>query len=730
MISGSEFVVAVAFKAMSSLGVTATRDAAAIAGLNRQVVGLNRNIALTGRSLPAGWQGAGPFSNIARGATMAKGALAGLGALVIGGGLVAAVNNAADLELALKKIQLASGATGDEMANMNTRVVALSAATAQSATTIAGQMLAVLQAGMSFKQLNSEVGTTLIKFGDIMQLTRGMNPAQASTMAVQIAHLFAKYQPGEIKTMTDLIYKMQQVQPEGLNRVLTQSAYGVPFASVAGVSIKDTMMLLTMMGQVGLLRGKGGTGLANTILQSLGVQQLTGHRQAARDKAKAALGLTIGGADQFMKPDGSVDVMKILHIVAAASLVLPRKELLKDIYNTFGMQGGRFVATMMRPEALEQQQRTWTRMGQMEGLDEAQRNVLRSTFRGTMQLITTDIATDLGQMALPVLQYLHTPMKRISDQLGRLGVFFATHRDVAIAAFTTSLVAAVGSATYASIWLLRLAGSINTVALASARATAANATNVASGFRGKSALGAMSWAWGLGPAAEGAAAGGAGAAGGGLLRLLGPVGVIIGLLALAKNLPDISAHVKQWWFASWPKVEYTIAYGIGATARLLVQGLQYMFQQGMGAIRGASSPKGMVAAMLLANPLTSAAGQTLLSQAIDDAMANVPKPNWANMKAAQAWVQYGWDQRDFAKGMPHLTGWQLPKGFANTAGLPGQFHVEVIFNGPVSQPKDVAASVEKAISDSLVKFGKFGASSTGSRSPIGNLLFAGGTSGF
>lgn len=423
----------------------------------------------------------------------------GLG-LASGAALVTGVEGAAKLQLAMQTVAEATGATTDQLAKLNAMVLDTSDVTAQSADTIAREMAAAATAGLSsFGRLYSAF-PQIARFVDVQWFRaqsqgRNIDPAELTSIGVQFAHYFQAYSGAALTNMLNDLNRIMFTQPEAMQRLLTQGKYFIPLATRLGMSEPQIMDMLASMGQTGFLRGKGGTGVQNTLLGAINVATMTAHLQGARLKALVDLGLIDSktGKKTFLDANGNIDTALLFGMLTASAQHMQPTQYIADLSNAFGKQATQFLSVFTGPGVQKQLgyiDAAMKRMGTVEDF------FLK--YFGDLIPQTNRLATNFRNLFIaifqPMLPTITAWFKSLADVLQGLGDFIAAHPKAAMAS-TIGILSGLGLAigtlsAQAILWLNRL--SIEIALLGRTAAAAA-----ASGAAGEAAAGA-----------EGATAGG------------------------------------------------------------------------------------------------------------------------------------------------------------------------------------------------------------------------------
>jgi hypothetical protein len=433
--------------------------------------------------------------------------LAGGGALVGIAAIAYGINQAAKLQLAMQGVYAATGTTRD--AAMQKRlfnmVVGTSGITAQSATTIATEASMLASGGLNDPKLLLNAFPQIAKAADVLMLStmgtpRAVNPVDAATQMLAVAHLFGDYQGKPLHDAIDAMVRLQMVQPAALSKVLTQAKYFVPTAIAAGVNLQnlpqsDLLALMASGGQLGLMSGRMGTGPARYIQYMEKAPTLTSHLSKIQRSSMLDLGLfDASGRNKFLDSSGNFELGASMHYLGEKydDMIKSghRAQFLADLYGAFMQQGGQFASAMLLPQVRAQRQRNIAGMAGIAppgSAVEALWDAYMHTTVGTWRYFTTNFQNIWIYTFTPMLPGITSDLRAVGYQFGRFGNTLKDHPEMAadFAKLIEGLTAfaAVRTALGGAYWLFSVASGLKALKEAGSIAEGTKLTNVAIGLR-------------------------------------------------------------------------------------------------------------------------------------------------------------------------------------------------------------------------------------------------------
>lgn len=572
-----------------------------MAGISSSSARANTGIGQTNRLLSQ------QEAQIRRMRAMQAGAYIGAGVAAVGAtAIVAGVRGAAQLQMAMTTVGQATGSTRGELAKLQQQVLDLSDVTAQSASTIAQEMATAAKAGLNSYQRLFTAFPQIARFADVQYFAakasgRSMSPVEAVNIATQFAHYFQAYSGKPLENMLNQLNKLMFTQPEDMTRLLNQGKYFIPLGRVLGLSMRQNMELLAAMGQTGFLRGRGGTGVENTLLGAINATTMTGHLQGARARALRELGIIDSSGRNVLIDHGRLSWDKLTKVLNAAATRLSPVQYASDLQSAFQRIATQFLAVFTSP-AVQSQMRfinaVFDRMGTVDEFFSKFFNNLIPQ----LQRFGTNFTNLLINIFLPTLPYLTAAFRKMADVLQALGDWFGAHPKAGIAAAITAFGATAAAAIFAArqMWLL------NTSIIAVGRSAGGRAViGGAEGAAGGGFLGGMAGKLraflGLGPSlrttgglypevealiARGFMARLAAGIGSKFIPIVGwaaaAVTAVNAIVSVFTHLPSIATNVHNWWVNNQYQIGYTIGVVFATIGKMLQNAI-------MGLVSGTGS---------------------------------------------------------------------------------------------------------------------------------------------
>jgi len=478
------------------------------------------------------------------------------------------------------------------------------------------------------------------------------------------------------------------MQPEDLSRVVRQAAYFVPIAHGMGMSDAESIEIMAAMGRTGLLLGKGGTGAANTILGGINAVTMTQHLASAKIGALEQLGVIDPntGKNIMFDAHGHVTLLPMLQKLASERGSIDAAggpgTFMNDLIKGFGLQGGRFLATMATPVMMQQlaiMQPELFGSKALPGVVPTWEQYVK-----TLPFLTAQFQTNLNNLGLvlatPSMGLVISGIGKLVTSLGSMVQFFEAHPNMANLVMGGIAAGTVGAGVLSVAALLGMAR----LGLRGLFGGGAAITNPAlQGVLDTTSAFPLASRW---PSIIGSGGGPAGAGLGGigsvLLRLGGIVTAVISGLMLFEHLPDIGVAIYNWWARSKDGIAYNIGYAFGWITRMLINGAQNLASVATAAFGAIFSSQAMSAAIY-----HSLTGQGALVGADFAAAVNQSITNAGGLATAP-------------KGsMGHYLG----KGWSSGLGVPNAVHIHggIHIHASTNDPKKLSDMVIKHIVRSL-----------------------------
>ena len=428
-------------------------------------------------------------------------------ALAGGAAILYGINQAAKLELAMKGVYAATGSLHD--AGMQKRlfnmVVSTSGITAQSATTIANEAYMLASGGLNDPRFLLSAFPQIAKAADVLWLStmgtpKAVNPVEAASDMLKLSHLFGDYQGKPLHDAVDAMVRLQMVQPDALKKVVTQAKYFVPTAIAAGVDLhnlpqSDLLALMASGGQLGLMSGKMGTGLARYIQYMEKAPMMTAHLSAVQRAGFETLGIFDSqGRNKFIDSQGNLELGKSIHYLGDKfdSMVKAgqRPEFLAALFGAFLQQGGQFVSTMLLPQVRAQRARNILAMGRIAppgtAVETLQDEYMHTTI-GAWKYFTTNFQNIWLYTFTPMLPDITSDLRSVGYAFGQFGNTLKDNpqmaSDLAHIVEGITLLASARALLGGGLWLFNLASGIKGIAAAGSLAEGVKLTKLAVGMR-------------------------------------------------------------------------------------------------------------------------------------------------------------------------------------------------------------------------------------------------------
>lgn len=441
-------------------------------------------------------------------ATVKAGTMFAGGAALVGIGAIAyGINQAAKLQLAMQGVYAATGTMHN--AAMQKRlfdmVVGTSGITAQSATTIANEAYMLGSGGLNNPKQLLAAFPQIAKAADVLWLStmgtpKAVNPVDAATQMLKLSHLFGDYQGKPLHDAIDAMVRLQMVQPDALAKVVTQAKYFVPTAIAAGVNLQnlpqsDLLALMASGGQLGLMSGRMGTGLARYIQYMEKAPVLTAHLSANQRASMETLGLfDSSGRNKFIDQHGNLELGASIHWLGERFDEMvkegKRPEFLAALYGAFLQQGGQFGATMVLPQVRAQRGRNIAAMAGIappgSAVEELWDAYMHTTV-GAWKYFTTNFQNIWIYTFTPMLPDVTAALRGMGYEFGRFGNTLKDHPEMAadLAHLVEGLTALAGARVLIGGvgWLFSVASGLKGIAAAASLSEGVELSRTAVGLR-------------------------------------------------------------------------------------------------------------------------------------------------------------------------------------------------------------------------------------------------------
>ena len=397
---------------------------------------------------------------------MMRGMVAGAIAVAGAAFIVDSVKNAAQLQLAMTSVNIATGASISQMDQMRRLVLQTSGVTAQSATTIAQELAASASSGLNRVDRLMSAFPQIARAADVLMFSpKHLDPTQSATQLSQLSHLFGAYSGAPLHNMIDAAVRMMYVQPEALNKLIAQGKQFIPVALGLGVPQQDIFTEATSMGQTGFLQGRGGAGIARFIEYMAGAPMLTAHLSAARRAGMKDLGIfDAQGRNRFIDSSGQ------FHLEAALKFLEERRQTMKpdrfmaDAMSAFLAQAGRWLFAMTNPTAWAQRIQNIQAYRRIAPPGQAV-DTMWTAYTKTLGFAWKQFATNFQNVGIaiftPVLPMLTDLFTNLASSLKVISDWFSNHPKAGFAAAIAGFGIVAASALFAARQLLSLSASIS-----------------------------------------------------------------------------------------------------------------------------------------------------------------------------------------------------------------------------------------------------------------------------
>ncbi|UTD55968.1 phage tail tape measure protein [Halomonas sp. MS1] len=237
-------------------------------------------------------QGSG--DRLAKGMGVLKIALGAAAAAAGGFSVGKVITETASFEQSLLQLQVVSGATTTQLAEMEAQARSLGATSAFSAKQAADAQNFLAMAGMNVNQVLSATP------GILQLATAGnMDLARAADLASNVLGAM-KLEVSELSRVNDVLAATANGSNTSIIQLGEALSYAAPLAATAGVSIEETAAAIGVLSDAGLQSSRAGTGLVGVIRQ---LSNVTPQAAAALQQ----YGLTT--ADVNIEQNGLLDVL-------------------------------------------------------------------------------------------------------------------------------------------------------------------------------------------------------------------------------------------------------------------------------------------------------------------------------------------------------------------------------------------------------------------------------------
>lgn len=324
-----------------------------------------------------------------------------------------AVKSAADFESSMNVMGQVTGATGDQMAQLQAQALELGAVTSFSAGEAAEAMLELGKAGLAPAEIMGAIGGTMD-----LAAAGGLDLAQAATIAANAMNAF-QLPASEVTNVANMLAAAANASSVDV----TDLAQGMQMAGAVfasnGQSVEDLTTALAILGNNAITGSDAGTSLKTMLMR------LT----APTDEAAAAinaLGLEVFNSDGSMR--GFADIVGQLETATAGLTDQERSMALSTIFGADAIR----AATILAREGAD----GFTDMSKAVnkgGAAAATANARMKGFGGAVEYLKGSIDSFLINAALPFLDSLSGMVRYVADLISLVGNLPAPVRNTAIA---------------------------------------------------------------------------------------------------------------------------------------------------------------------------------------------------------------------------------------------------------------------------------------------------------
>jgi len=216
-----------------------------------------------------------------------------------------------------------------------------------------------MSAGMTTQPVLKGILPGLADFAEVLKLRRGYDPAQSTTVATELAHVFGAWQPALFNQMTNLLGRALAVSPSSPSQFLTlisqftgaiRPLYGTGPAAKQRL-IGDAITTAALESELGQ-QTRGGTQLARMITQTIGKVGVTAFHATQATGALQQI-QRISGMSFFDKGGSFKGVANLIDALAITVRQLHNPQAAGRLFqNAFGAVGARQAGLLGDPTTL------------------------------------------------------------------------------------------------------------------------------------------------------------------------------------------------------------------------------------------------------------------------------------------------------------------------------------------------------------------------------------------
>jgi|GEM_PF-4564411 len=336
------------------------------------------------------------------------------------------VKAAGDLQDAMVRMQVATGASAKQIASLEPELMNVSHATIFSATKVADLGTALGTVGLNAKQV-ADLLPVVARGAEVLSRQGVAGPVQAATMLGQIAKVFGATNAQQMLPIAEVATKLGIHTPGGFGQLQRMVAYTGAEGRLLGLTPEQTLLLAG-----GALQTTGGKGalsprallrmITKTIPGTLGAGLFHHTKQM---QALQALGLVdVKGKSTVFDAQGKFSLPSLMQHLRQDERTMPRLRVEALLQQGFGSVGGRAGAIMGTQQFADTLLQLFDYVKQQQDIVQLQLKYL-DTLNGRMQQFSTDLTNLLAVIGQPMLAPLQAVIKSMDAFTASLTVFLA-----------------------------------------------------------------------------------------------------------------------------------------------------------------------------------------------------------------------------------------------------------------------------------------------------------------
>lgn len=255
----------------------------------------------------------------------------------------------------------------------------------------------------------------------VLSQTRHMAPQETTDAAMNFVHLLRLYTPEQMIGKNgkgggfDLMTRLMEMAPVNPQQLVRQMTYVAPDFLNLGIPNEQLAALMLTLTRSGYGTGKGATGIAQLVKQSLGPAQITSFSSAIKQNYLQKMGLLDKkGEPSWVGAEGG-DVFKLLaglgtyeqNLIKKRGMGMGRAIATRDFTAVFGVQGSRMADLLTDPRIVGILQGSIRTMRDQKslGLDEQSNAFLNLTTTRIQRAFQNfqALMTEIGWVTLPAV---------------------------------------------------------------------------------------------------------------------------------------------------------------------------------------------------------------------------------------------------------------------------------------------------------------------------------------